>query len=46
MDAVRYLAADYVVDNTKLKATGYTFLFPDFHQSMLQMKPLPPGSHP
>lgn len=39
VDAVRYLAADYVVDNTKLKATGYTFLFPDFRRSMLQMKP-------
>lgn len=38
LDAVRYLAADYVVDNAKLKATGYTLLFPDFRRSMLQMR--------
>ncbi|MGQ9572103.1 MAG: NAD-dependent epimerase/dehydratase family protein [Dehalococcoidia bacterium] len=36
-DAVRYLARDYVVDNTKLKATGYKFLYPDFAESMRQI---------
>jgi len=37
-DAVRYLYHDYVVDNAKLKATGYTFLFPDFRGSMKDLK--------
>jgi len=36
-DAVRYLDADYVVDNTALKATGYALLYPDFATSMRQM---------
>ena len=36
-DAVRYLCADYVVDNTKLKATGYHLLFPDFAESMREI---------
>ncbi|MGC9323819.1 MAG: NAD-dependent epimerase/dehydratase family protein [Desulfomonilia bacterium] len=36
-DAVRYLYDDYVVDNTRLKATGYRLLYPDFRQSMEQM---------
>jgi nucleoside-diphosphate-sugar epimerase len=33
-DAVRYLHDDYVVDNAKLKATGYLLLYPDFADSM------------
>jgi len=33
-DAVRYLYNDYVVDNTALKKSGYTFLYPDFEKSM------------
>jgi nucleoside-diphosphate-sugar epimerase len=37
-DAVRYLYDDYVVDNSKLKKTGYKFLYPDFTKSMDQMK--------
>jgi UDP-glucose 4-epimerase len=37
-DAVRYLYDDYVVDNSKLKATGYKFIYPDFRESMRQMK--------
>lgn len=36
-DAVRYLYDDYVVDNTKLIKAGYTFLYPDFRDSMQQM---------
>ncbi len=37
-DAVRYLYDDYVVDNSKLKKTGYKFIYPDFKESMKQMK--------
>ncbi len=37
-DAVRYLYDDYVVDNSKLKAAGYRFIYPDFKESMQQMK--------
>lgn len=37
-DAVRLLRADYVVDNTKLKATGYTLLYPDFRASMKEIE--------
>ena len=37
-DAVNYLYQDYVVDNTKLKKTGYKLMYPDFRQSMHQMK--------
>ena len=37
-DAVKYLYADYVVDNSKLKKTGYRFMYPDFKDSMRQMK--------
>jgi nucleoside-diphosphate-sugar epimerase len=33
-DAVRYLESDYVVDNTRLKDTGYKLVFPDFEESM------------
>jgi UDP-glucose 4-epimerase len=36
-DAVRYLADDYVVDITRLKSTGYKFIYPDFAESMKQM---------
>lgn len=36
-DAVRFLAGDYIVDNTRLKQTGYHFLFPDFRESMRQL---------
>jgi nucleoside-diphosphate-sugar epimerase len=37
-DAVKYLYYDYVVDNSKLKATGYKLIYPDFKSSMAQMK--------
>ncbi len=37
-DAVNYLYDDYVVDNTKLKKTGYNFIYPDFRESMKQMR--------
>jgi nucleoside-diphosphate-sugar epimerase len=33
-DAVRYLGSDYVVDNTRLKDTGYRLIYPDFEESM------------
>lgn len=36
-DAVRYLGDDYVVDNSKLKATGYRLIHSDFFESMIQM---------
>jgi nucleoside-diphosphate-sugar epimerase len=36
-DAVRYLCDDYVVDNSRLKSTGYEFIYPDFEQSMRQI---------
>jgi nucleoside-diphosphate-sugar epimerase len=36
-DAVRYLSGDYVVDITRLKNTGYKFIYPDFDESMKQM---------
>ncbi|PKN32839.1 MAG: nucleoside-diphosphate sugar epimerase [Deltaproteobacteria bacterium HGW-Deltaproteobacteria-19] len=37
-DAVRYLYDDYIVDNTKLKTTGYRLIYPDFRTSMEQLK--------
>jgi UDP-glucose 4-epimerase len=37
LDAVKYLYDDYVVDNGKLKATGYRMIYPDFRESMRQM---------
>lgn len=37
-DAVRYLYDDYVVDNSKLKATGFTLTYPDFTESMEQIR--------
>jgi len=36
-DAVRYLSGDYVVDITRLKNTGYKFIYPDFAESMKQL---------
>ena len=36
-DAVRYLCADYAVDNSKLKASGYRLLYPDFAASMREI---------
>lgn len=36
-DAVRYLRADYLVDNRKLKGAGYRLLYPDFAESMRDM---------
>ncbi len=36
-DAVRYLYDDYVVDNSRLKATGFKFMYPDFNESMKQL---------
>ncbi|MFH1135842.1 MAG: NAD-dependent epimerase/dehydratase family protein [Pseudomonadota bacterium] len=36
-DAVKYLDRDYVVDVSRLKATGFEFLYPDFRESMRQM---------
>ncbi len=43
-DAIRYLYDDYIVDNSKLKATGYRLRYPDFRASMAQMKDGPPVS--
>jgi len=36
-DAVRYLSGDYVVDITRLKNTGYEFIYPNFDESMKQL---------
>jgi nucleoside-diphosphate-sugar epimerase len=36
-DAVKYLYFDYVVDNTKLKNTGFVLQYPDFRESMAQL---------
>ena len=36
-DAVNYLYSDYIVDNSKLKNTGYRFIYPDFEKSMAQL---------
>jgi len=36
-DAVRFLADDYVVDISRLKNTGYKFIYSDFEESMKQM---------
>jgi len=36
-DAVKYLYNDYVVDNAKLKNTGYRLIYPDFYESMKQI---------
>jgi nucleoside-diphosphate-sugar epimerase len=37
VDAVRYLCADYVVDNHKLEASGYRLRYPDFTESMREI---------
>ncbi len=37
-DAVRYLYDDYVVDISKLKSTGFELSYPDFTESMKQIK--------
>jgi len=42
-DAVRYLYNDYIVDNTKLKATGYQLRYPDFSASMKQIEAMQHG---
>lgn len=36
-DAVRHLGGDYVVDNARLKGTGYELIYPDFEASMKQV---------
>lgn len=36
-DATKYLNRDYIVDNSKLKGTGYRFQFPDFRESIAQL---------
>lgn len=38
LDAVRYLAGDYLVDNSRLKAAGYALRYPDFAESMRDMR--------
>jgi UDP-glucose 4-epimerase len=37
VDAVNYLYDDYVVDNTKLKETGFVCEYPDFEASIRQL---------
>jgi len=37
VDAVNYLYDDYVVDNTKLKETGFVCEYPDFGASIKQL---------
>ncbi len=37
LDAVRYLHDDYVVDNSRLRQTGYRLLYPDFAGSMCDL---------
>ena len=37
LDAVNYLYYDYLVDNTKLKKTGFKLKYPDFFESMAQL---------
>jgi nucleoside-diphosphate-sugar epimerase len=36
-DAVKYLNNDYIVDNSRLKATGFQLQYPDFEESMKQI---------
>jgi nucleoside-diphosphate-sugar epimerase len=36
-DATKYLNNDYIVDNSKLKQTGYKLKYPDFTSSMKQL---------
>jgi UDP-glucose 4-epimerase len=37
LDALRLLRDDYIVDNSKLKATGYELIHPDFRASMREL---------
>jgi nucleoside-diphosphate-sugar epimerase len=37
VDAVNYLYDDYVVDNTKLRETGFVCEYPDFEESIRQL---------
>ena len=37
-DATKYLYNDYIVDNSRLKAAGFKFTYPDFESSMRQIK--------
>jgi len=37
LDAVRLLRDDYLVDNSKLKSTGYRLVYPDFRASMKEL---------
>ena len=37
--ALRYLRDDYLIDNRKLKATGYRLRYPDFQPAMAQLPP-------
>lgn len=37
-DATKYLYNDYIVDNSRLKATGFQFKYPDFATSMKQIE--------
>ncbi|MBS1121737.1 MAG: hypothetical protein H6Q90_3965, partial [Deltaproteobacteria bacterium] len=40
-DAVRYLHDDYVVDASKLAATGFVLRYPDFASSLAQLRTRP-----
>jgi UDP-glucose 4-epimerase len=46
LDAVRYLGADYVVDNTRLRQSGYRLRYPDFADSMRDLGARHRGEHP
>jgi len=37
-DATNYLYNDYIVDNRRLKATGFKLTYPDFAKSMKQIE--------
>lgn len=37
-DATKYLYNDYIVDNSRIKATGFQFKYPDFKESMKQIE--------
>jgi UDP-glucose 4-epimerase len=46
LDAVRYLGADYVVDNTGLRQSGYRLRYPDFADSMRDLGARHRQEHP
>lgn len=46
LDAVNYLYSDYVVDNTKLKKTGFACRYPDFEESIRQLGEAYSGTGP